>query len=139
MHEVDPGAARASRAARRGVALAAAGLAPFAAARVLYDPDPADLGGPELVCPFRAATGLPCPLCGSTRAVALFAHGDGGWTSYNAVAVVVLAALVVAGIVVAIRRAPLPRWEGRTTVVAVFALLAVAWAWTLTHRDTIVA
>ena len=27
------------------------------------------------VCPFRAATGKPCPLCGLTRAIALATHG----------------------------------------------------------------
>jgi hypothetical protein len=27
------------------------------------------------VCPFRIATGKPCPLCGMTRAIALATHG----------------------------------------------------------------
>jgi len=27
------------------------------------------------LCPFRAATGKPCPLCGLTRAIALATHG----------------------------------------------------------------
>jgi hypothetical protein len=122
--------------ARRGAALAAAGLAPFVVGRALYDANPADIGGPAITCPFRAATGLPCPLCGSTRAVALFAHGDGAWTAYNAVAVVVLLAMVVAGVVLAVRSRPLPRI--RSPLAATAALLAVAWVWTLTHQDTIV-
>lgn len=29
-----------------------------------------------LLCPFRCATGKPCPLCGLTRAFATATHGD---------------------------------------------------------------
>jgi hypothetical protein len=32
-------------------------------------------GPPPLVCPFRLATGLPCPTCGSTRALAALVAG----------------------------------------------------------------
>ncbi|MEO5838585.1 MAG: DUF2752 domain-containing protein [Acidimicrobiales bacterium] len=34
-----------------------------------------DAGGPVL-CPFRRVTGVWCPTCGMTRAVAWMAHGD---------------------------------------------------------------
>lgn len=30
----------------------------------------------SLVCPFRWATSLPCPLCGMTHALAALVHGD---------------------------------------------------------------
>lgn len=30
------------------------------------------------LCPFRCATGWPCPLCGLTRAIALASHGQWG-------------------------------------------------------------
>lgn len=33
-------------------------------------------GLPLPVCGLRAATGYPCPLCGSTRGALAFAHGD---------------------------------------------------------------
>lgn len=33
-------------------------------------------------CPFRAATGLPCPACGSTRAVRAALAGDFGRSLY---------------------------------------------------------
>ena len=34
------------------------------------------LGLPSFVCPIRAATGVPCPGCGLSRAVGALAHGD---------------------------------------------------------------
>jgi hypothetical protein len=51
----------------------AAGVVGLGAAVVFHVVDPA--GGP-VVCPFRAATGLACPLCGATRMVHQLAVGD---------------------------------------------------------------
>jgi hypothetical protein len=96
-----------------------------------------------VVCPFRALTGLPCPLCGSTRAVALAVQGDTAFLDFNAVTVVVLAAVALYGaaaLVVGARGGRLQRPDlgRRTTVVLAVALVATAWAWTLAHRDPIV-
>ena len=51
-------------------------------------------------CPFRALTGLPCPLCGGTRAFAWAARGDTGFLSYNGFWVFVAVALIVMGLFV---------------------------------------
>ena len=100
-----------------------------------------------LGCPFRAATGLPCPFCGGTRAFALASRGDGSFLRFNAVWVALAALAVLAGAVLLAAAArggrfgggrpggpvaPAWRWPA-----AVLALLAVAWAWALVHADTI--
>ncbi len=117
-----PGAARA---------IAAVCVLPFLAGAVLPVRG-GELDVPGLPCPFAATTGVPCPLCGSSRAFALLMHRDPAWTRYNA-AVVGLFALVLAGALVAAalpfrsenflkavrRRVPLRAWLG----------LAVAFAW----------
>ena len=125
---------------RAGLLVAAAAAAPFVAGALLYAPHGGDLGGPQLVCPFRAATGLPCPLCGGTRAVVLAAHGDGAFLHYNAVAVLALVAAIVVGLVALAPRAgrraramlARPGW-------VLAGVAVIAWAWTLTHRATIIS
>ena len=104
--------------------LLAAGAVPLALGAAL----PTSLLDGPVLCPFRALTGLPCPLCGATRAFVLFGHGDGRWASYGAVWVVVALSLVV----VALSRRPrVPLWAGAATSAA------VAWAWALAHAGTI--
>jgi hypothetical protein len=113
---------------RAGLALLAAGALPFAVAPVVHG-----LDGLDAPCPFLAVTGLPCPLCGGTRAVALAAQGDAAFLKYGAVWVVVLVALTLAGVVALAGR--LPALRRPMTVLA--ATFAVAWAWALVNRATI--
>ena len=127
---------------RAATLLLLGGASPFALARLV------DVTASPLLCPFRTVTGLPCPLCGATRAVAYLSAGDGAFLDYGAVWAVVLAlaaltgglALVLAGFglrpLEAGRRAVAARgrWAGWGLVVAV---ALVAWGWALAHRDTI--
>jgi hypothetical protein len=112
------------------------GCAPFAVGAAI----PRD--GVSLMppCPFRAVTGLPCPLCGGTRAFAWAARGDTGFLSYNGFWVFVALAMIAAGVFVLATRVrvidALMRTRPRT-----FALVAVlggaGWAWALAERATI--
>jgi hypothetical protein len=120
---------------RTGALLLALGCLPFAfGALAGRDGDTGVL--PE--CPFRAATGLPCPFCGATRAFALAARGDEGWTSFNA-PWVVLAALAVAAGALALAGRRLPRARAPVAVAAALLFVAVAWAYALAQRGTIVS
>ncbi len=120
---------------RVGALLVAGGCLPFAAG-ALAGPD----GDTGLLppCPFRAATGLPCPLCGATRAFALAVRGDGGWLSYNAPWVVLAALAIVAGLLVLSRALPLPRTSGRALAAAAVLVACIAWTYALVQRGPIV-
>jgi hypothetical protein len=52
---------------------------------------------PPLACPLRTLTGIPCPLCGMTRACVAAAHGHlGASLAFNPAGVLLMVAAVVA-------------------------------------------
>jgi hypothetical protein len=121
---------------RLGALLLGAGCLPFAAG-VLAGPD--GDAGVLPPCPFREATGLPCPLCGATRAFALAVRGDGGWTAYNAPWVVLAALAVLAGaLLLAGARGGRVRVPRGPLAAAVVLFVVVAWTYALAQRGTIV-
>lgn len=74
------------------------GAAPFAAGVVSNALIAAGPGAPNLICPFRALTGLPCPFCGASRAFRLAAEGNPDFLQYNAWWVLVAAIAVITGL-----------------------------------------
>ncbi|GIU90755.1 MAG: hypothetical protein KatS3mg010_1854 [Acidimicrobiia bacterium] len=86
---------------------------------------------PPAVCPLRSTTGLPCPLCGMTRAVVAAVRGDlAGSLRFNpaGILVVLLAlAIVVLGPHLRRLRPPIP---------AIAAALTLLWVYNLTLNPT---
>ena len=123
-------------ATREGLGLVAAGCFPFAIGAL------ATRDGVEFMppCPFRALTGLPCPLCGGTRAFAWAARGDSGFLHYNAFWVLIAVLMVLAGAVVLLRgRGFLDALMAtpRRAVITLFVLGGLGWAYALAERATI--
>jgi len=86
---------------------------------------------PGLMCPLRATTGIPCPLCGLTRACVAAVHGHvGASLAFNPAGVLV----VVAAIVALLR----PRWLTRVRPPLWLTLAAVGalWAWNIGFNPT---
>ena len=137
-----PATTRPGAELRLGLILMAGGCLPFAAGALL---DEHGTGLPA--CPFRTATGLPCPLCGATRAFALAARADGRVWQFNAAWVILAAAAVLAGAVALAAasrgRAPLSdAFAKRLTTPArvrafILLTLAVPWAYALVQRGPI--
>lgn len=90
---------------------------------------------PPLTCPLRATTGLPCPLCGMTRAVTAAVHGDlAGSLRYNPGGIV----LVVLAVVLLLTWRP-GRHAARVVGVPSWIVVtgaALLWAWNLTFNPT---
>ena len=134
---------RMYRERRLGLLLLGGGCLPFAAGALVGED-----GTGLWECPLRAATGLPCPLCGATRAFALAARGDGRFWQFNAVWVLLAAAAMLAGAFALLAPAPLSRARGalaarlatpaRIAAVTLLAL-AVPWAYALAQSSTIVS
>jgi hypothetical protein len=86
---------------------------------------------PPLSCPLRNVTGIPCPLCGATRAVVAAVEGD-VWASlrYNPIGVLVVV-LAIALVVrpALIRLLALPQR-------AVVGGLGALWVYNLTANPT---
>jgi hypothetical protein len=121
---------------REGALLIAFGSLPFAAGAVLPPEGPGFL--PD--CAFRSMTGLPCPMCGATRAFTHVARGDSAFLSYNAFWVLVAVAMIVAGVVVVLKRRPFMDDLTRTPLRAAITLALLGgagWAYALAERATI--
>ena len=92
-------------------------------AAVLLSVSPVD---PVPPCPLRTLTGIPCPLCGSTRGVIAAVHGHiGDALALNpaSIGVLVLALLLVAGW--RIDRVRIPVWVIVTVVRGALGLSAL--------------
>lgn len=128
---------------RAAVGLIAAGTLPFCVGATVFSAQITGTAQPSLwPCPFRALTGLPCPGCGATRAVVLFAHGDPRFVHYNPFWVVALIAAAVFGVVMLVsqlhgspRRIPVDRLPWRSALVVG---IACAWCIALINAETIV-
>lgn len=125
-------------AALAAVPLAVGALLPLS----LTDP------GGAILCPFRALTGLPCPLCGATRAFVAFGHGDGSWIQFNGywvlLSLVVIAVALAIFVVRSVTGTRQPGWAVRNgpvrPAVMLGLLTAIAlpgWIWALLNRTTI--
>ena len=86
---------------------------------------------PAIACPLRAATGIPCPFCGMTRAVVAAVHGHLETSlAFNPGGIVVLALAVV----LLLR----PQWLARFKVpLWSFAVMFGAlWVWNIGFNPT---
>lgn len=99
-------------------------LAPVRASGLLLVPAAVALSispiDPVPPCPLRALTGIPCPLCGSTRGVIAAVHGNvGDALALNpaSIGVLVIALLLLAGW--RVERVRIPIW----VIATVFAVL----------------
>lgn len=109
----------------RELRVASAGMVAIAAAWPILPIHPA------VACPLRSATGVPCPLCGITRAVVAAAHGHvGASLAFNPAGVVVLLVAVIALLRPAwLVRLQLPAWSFLTIVGAL-------WVWNIGFNPT---
>jgi hypothetical protein len=99
---------------RQSGAAATLGLAGAAAAAlsIACAISPARVESGPVVCPFRLATGLPCPGCGLTRSWVFIAHGDVGAAvganPFGFVTMAAAVALIAVVMTAAVRGRPIP-------------------------------
>ena len=86
---------------------------------------------PPLACPLRTLTGIPCPLCGMTRACVAALQGHlGSSLAFNPAGVLVLLAAVVAIVRPQwLRRLRIPMWT-------IVAALGAMWIWNIGFNPT---
>ena len=108
----------------RSLRVAAAGLVGAAAVWPLVP-------HPSIACPLRAATGIPCPMCGMTRACAAAVHGHfASSLAFNPAGVLlVLAALVAIIRPQLLARLSVPFW-------AAAAVFGALWVWNIGFNPT---
>jgi hypothetical protein len=86
---------------------------------------------PPLACPLRTLTGVPCPLCGMTRACVAAVHGHLATSlAFNPAGVIVIVAAVIALIRPQwLTRRPVPIWGAGIAI-------AVLWVWNIGFNPT---
>ena len=99
------------------------------------------LGLPTPLCPLHALSGIPCPTCGATRAVAALLHGEIARAIIlnplmaalllGAALYVCYAAVVVLGRLPRLRWEPLTKTEANLARFAAMVLLATNWMYLL--------
>lgn len=78
---------------------------------------------PPTLCPLRAVTGVPCPVCGTTTALVRLGRLDpAGALAANPVTLAALAVIVLAPVVRRPARVPLPLLLGAAAVAEVWQL-----------------
>jgi hypothetical protein len=103
----------------RGLRLAGAAMLPIALVlpHLPIDPVPP--------CPLRTLTGIPCPLCGSTRGVVAAMHGHlAHAVSLNPASLLVIILAVAVLVFWRVRKVAIPVW-------VIVALFAVLWSYQL--------
>jgi hypothetical protein len=86
---------------------------------------------PPIACPLRAATGVPCPFCGMTRAVVAAVHGHFATSlAFNPGGIVVL----LIGIIALVRPALLTRV--RAPIWSAVAIVGALWLWNIGFNPT---
>jgi hypothetical protein len=79
------------------------------------------LGTPDVGCPLRSLTGVPCPFCGTSRGVIDLVHGDlGGALLMNPASVLLVVAVVVLLVTWSRRRVRIPAWSAAMAIAALW-------------------
>lgn len=84
------------------------------------------------LCPIALATGVPCPGCGMTRALAKLADGDlESALEYHPLVFLIAVELTFAGVWFFLRRRDkvqaMPRWTANLMVISTAAAMVVTW------------